>query len=81
MGCEIVCEVGDGHEAIEYLQSEDGGVDVLLTDIKMGAVSGIELSKYVSENHPHIKNYNPDSIQPFQLCTGSHVLWRQILFT
>lgn len=40
----------DGDEAIEYLK--DHAVDLVVTDIKMSRVSGIELAKYVDENCP-----------------------------
>lgn len=43
----------DGIEVIEYLQEND--VDVIVSDIKMVDVSGIELAKYIYENKSHIK--------------------------
>ena len=43
----------DGIEVIEYLQDND--VDVIVSDIKMVDVSGIELAKYIYENKSHIK--------------------------
>jgi two-component system response regulator YesN len=47
LGFEIVNIFTDGREAIEYISSET--VDVILTDIKMTFVSGIEVAKYVHE--------------------------------
>lgn len=44
---------GDGIEVIEYLQNNDA--DVIISDIKMINVSGVELAKYVYENYSHIK--------------------------
>lgn len=44
---------GDGIEVIEYLQNNDA--DVIVSDIKMINVSGVELAKYVYENYSHIK--------------------------
>lgn len=43
----------DGLEVIEYLQDND--VDVVVSDIKMIHVSGVELAKYIYENKSHIK--------------------------
>ena len=43
----------DGIEVIEYLQDHD--VDVIISDIRMTNVSGIELAKYIYENKSHIK--------------------------
>lgn len=53
MGFEVVASFEDGKETIEYLKEYD--VDTVLTDIKMAEVSGLELSKYIYENMPHIK--------------------------
>lgn len=43
----------DGLEVIEYLQEHDA--DVVVSDIKMINVSGVELAKYIYENKSHIK--------------------------
>jgi len=43
----------DGLEVIEYLQDNDA--DVIVSDIKMINVSGVELAKYIYENKSHIK--------------------------
>ena len=51
-----VCVVGrfeDGDEAIEYLSNYD--VEIVLSDINMARVSGVEVAKYVYENKPYIK--------------------------
>ncbi|MBQ7793572.1 MAG: response regulator [Clostridia bacterium] len=39
-------------EAIEYIGTHD--VDVIISDIKMPHMNGIEFSKYISENYPDI---------------------------
>lgn len=44
---------GDGEDAIEFLKSND--VDVVLTDVKMPKISGLEIAKYVYENKPRTK--------------------------
>ncbi len=40
----------DGKKAMEILKSKD--IDLLLTDIKMPEMDGLELTKYVRENYP-----------------------------
>ncbi len=45
---EIAGIFADGSEAIDFLEKND--VDLVLTDIKMPRVSGIELAKYIHEN-------------------------------
>ena len=52
-GFEVIHTFKDGAEAIEYLKSHDPAL--VITDIKMVDVSGIELTKYIYENKPHIK--------------------------
>jgi two-component system response regulator YesN len=53
LGFEVVACFEDGKEAIDYLQSNR--VDVILTDIKMVEISGIELADYIYHNKPNIK--------------------------
>ncbi|ADQ04275.1 two component transcriptional regulator, AraC family [Caldicellulosiruptor owensensis OL] len=47
LGFEIAYEAGNGQEALDILKSEK--VDVIITDIKMPVMDGIELIKRVSE--------------------------------
>lgn len=47
IGFEVVADFEDGQEALEYLKNNE--VDVLLTDIKMTFVSGLDLARYVDE--------------------------------
>lgn len=53
LDCEVVCEASDGLEATERLAIHE--VDIIVTDIRMAGMDGIELSKFVYENFPHIK--------------------------
>lgn len=50
---EVTACFEDGKEAIEYIQ--DNEVDVVLTDIKMIEISGIQLAEYIYNNKPEIK--------------------------
>ncbi len=51
LGFDVVGCFRDGSEVIDYLQSNDA--DVVITDIRMTNVSGLELSKYIYENKPN----------------------------
>ncbi|MDF2657646.1 MAG: hypothetical protein K0Q94_437 [Paenibacillus sp.] len=53
LGYTVVARLEDGREAISYIQSYP--VDVILTDIKMTFVSGLELAKYVFDRQLPIK--------------------------
>ena len=48
LGFKVVASFDDGEETIEYLSKNE--TDVVLTDIKMLKVSGIEVAEYVLEN-------------------------------
>lgn len=50
---QIVGEASNGAKALEFLEQEN--VDLLLTDLAMPVMSGIELMKTVSERYPHIR--------------------------
>ena len=52
-GFNIVETFEDGKEAIEFLA--ENNVDVVLTDINMTDISGLELAKYIYENKPETK--------------------------
>ncbi len=50
---EVVAMFKDGEEAFEYLK--ENPVDVVLTDIKMPKLNGVELSKIIYEQFPDTK--------------------------
>ena len=52
-GFEVCATFPDGREAIEYIRLNN--VDLVMTDIKMMEISGLELARYIKENMPHIK--------------------------
>ena len=52
LGFEIVASFSDAQSVLEYLACETA--DVVLTDIKMESISGLELAKRLSEDYPHI---------------------------
>lgn len=50
---EVIGEIGNGNDLYEILKSIKP--DVIITDISMPEISGIDIAKYVSENYPEIK--------------------------
>jgi DNA-binding NarL/FixJ family response regulator len=50
---KVVAETSNGHELLEYLKN--GPADVILMDIKMPVMDGIEATKIVTEKYPDIK--------------------------
>lgn len=50
---KVVSTFEDGYDAIEYLKFRS--VDIIITDVKMITVSGIEVAKYVYNNLPSSK--------------------------
>ncbi|MCR8632967.1 response regulator transcription factor [Paenibacillus radicis (ex Xue et al. 2023)] len=53
VNCQIIGEASDGLHALELLQSH--APDILLTDIRMPAMNGIELAEQAVKLYPHLK--------------------------
>lgn len=53
LGYELVGDCENGRDAIDFIDRKN--VDLVLTDICMPYVDGIELCKYLYENYPEIK--------------------------
>lgn len=53
LDCEVVCEAGNGTEAVEQLAVHE--IDIIVTEIPMPGMDGMELSKFVHETFPSIK--------------------------
>jgi DNA-binding NtrC family response regulator len=49
-----VLEAADGHEALEMLRAGQPTVDLIVSDIVMPRINGVELMQAVTESHPHI---------------------------
>lgn len=65
IGFEVVGLFEDGKDAIAYI--DDQLVDVVVTDIKMSFVSGLELARYIHENKPGIKVVLLSGYREFEL--------------
>lgn len=50
---EIVCEAGHANDLYIFLDKKE--INVLITDISMPDISGIEITKYVVERFPNVK--------------------------
>lgn len=53
IGIEIVGEASSGTEALDYL--ENNNIDIIITDIQMPFMDGLEFSSIVVERYPHVK--------------------------
>lgn len=49
-----ILEAGDGTEALELAARHPGLIDVLVTDVIMPQIRGLELAKRVAESHPDV---------------------------
>lgn len=64
-GFEVIRCFGDGKDALEYISS-DNDIDVVITDIRMDDISGIDIVKYIYENRPHIKTVIVSAYEEFE---------------
>ena len=71
MGYKIL-PAQNGSEALEIAEHYPGSIDVLVTDVIMPQVRGIELAKRVTELHPDIcvifmSGYSEDALRGKQI--------------
>ena len=52
-GFEVVAEAADGHEALEAVENK--APDIVLLDLSMPGLSGLEALRRIKKNHPKIK--------------------------
>lgn len=62
-GINIVAEACDGAEALELL--DELHVDILLADIRMPEIDGLELIEIVNKTYPHIKSIIMSGFEEF----------------
>ena len=53
LGCTVAAQAADGIEALEQIPSVSP--DIIISDIRMPGMDGLELARQVSERYPHIK--------------------------
>ena len=53
LGCQIAAQAEDGVAALEQIAS--ASPDIIIRDIRMPGMDGLELAQAVSERYPHIK--------------------------
>ena len=51
----MVLDAVDGADALEVSRKYEGAIDLLLTDVKMPGMSGVELSRHITRERPGIK--------------------------
>jgi two-component system response regulator YesN len=53
LGFQIAADFEDGKETIDYLKNHE--VDIVLSDIRMAEINGIQLAKHIYENYPQTR--------------------------
>jgi DNA-binding NarL/FixJ family response regulator len=51
----IVGEAADGEEALELADSVGGEPDIFLVDIQLPGIDGLEVTRRLSDEHPHVR--------------------------
>lgn len=52
---EIVAEANNGKEVVDYIENHPDSIDVVLMDINMPEMNGIEATQIITEKHKNIK--------------------------
>lgn len=52
---EIVAEASSGVEAIKYLENEANNIDVILMDISMPELNGLDATEIITKLHPNVR--------------------------
>lgn len=53
LGCQVTGECANGNQALLYLSKNP--VDLVVTDIKMPVMDGLQLSRHIREEYPYVK--------------------------
>lgn len=73
---EILLEASNGEEVLQYLQTSHNHPDVILMDLKMPGMNGVETTKVLCEEYPDIKiialtSYNTKIFIANMISTGA----------
>lgn len=73
----IIFEAENGQEVVDYLQGDNCLPDLIILDITMPKLNGIEASQWILNNHPNIKillltMHNSGSIIEMAVSVGVH---------
>jgi DNA-binding NarL/FixJ family response regulator len=73
---EFTSQANSAESALRYLEEHSGEIDLVLTDISMPGMSGLELTRIIKEKYPHIKilvlsMYNEPSVVEDILATDA----------
>ncbi|WP_062048901.1 response regulator [Bacillus sp. JCM 19034] len=52
LGLQVVGEASNGQEAVNFIQKEQP--DIVITDMNMPGVDGVQLLRFLHEKHPHV---------------------------
>ncbi len=63
---EVIFEANDGEEVIQYLQTNENHPNIILMDLKMPTLNGVEATKLINKYYPQIRvialtSYNTNS--------------------
>jgi CheY-like chemotaxis protein len=76
-----VIAVASGSEALRVLSAGAGTIRLLLTDIKMPQMDGLELARRTRVLHPHVKVVYMTGFSSEPVEAGSTVLYKPFTFT
>ncbi|MGH2667368.1 response regulator [Flavobacterium sp.] len=73
---KIIFEASNGNELIEFLKQSDEHPDIVITDLKMPTLNGVETTKILHNDFPHIKiialtSYNTKSFVANMINVGA----------
>lgn len=75
-GIEVIFEAADGSELVAYLRDNNDHPDIVIMDLKMPGLNGVEATRIVTEEFPQIKiialtSYNTKSFIANMISTGA----------
>ena len=55
MGCRVCASMRNGEQVLQYLEEGEEKIDLVITDIKMPVMDGMELAGILRDRYPDIK--------------------------